>query len=309
MKTLTYETNHPERLAVLLLLAVGGLLGASAILAKAAVAAGWPPLGFLQWSMLGAATLQLALAGQARAGFRPTLPLLAYLAGSGFLFAAANALAFAAVAHVGAGFVALCFAFPLVVTYALALALDLERLRIARLAGVLIGVAGAALLAGDAAAAESEAGFWALAALAAPIVIGAANIYRSRFWPSGVAPALLSLGMMAFGFATLAAITLGFGLEVRPAVWTSETIALLAAQTLLFTALYDLYMRLQKLAGPVYLSQIGSVGAAVGVALAHVVFGEVPGPLKLAAAGAIAAGVVLVSMRSAPSGRPARQPG
>ena len=42
----------------LLLLIVGSMLGVTAVNAKAAALAGWPPLALLAWANLGAAALQ-----------------------------------------------------------------------------------------------------------------------------------------------------------------------------------------------------------------------------------------------------------
>jgi drug/metabolite transporter (DMT)-like permease len=52
---------------------------------------------------------------------------------------------------------------------------------------------------------------------------------------------------------------------------------------------------LQKLAGPVYLSQIGSVGAIFGAALAVFALGEPAGAALFLAASAILFGVFLVN--------------
>ena len=53
-------------------------------------------------------------------------------------------------------------------------------------------------------------------------------------------------------------------------------------------------MRLQIAGGPVYLSQIGYVAAAFGVALAYLLFGELPTWLLLAGVAMIVVGVLLV---------------
>ena len=76
----------------------------------------------------------------------------------------------------------------------------------------------------------------------------------------------------------------------------ATTIALVLAQTVVFTATFSLIFVLQGLAGPVYLSQIGSVGAAAGGAIAVVVLGEPARPgLAVAATLAILAGAWLVN--------------
>ncbi|MBO6512173.1 MAG: EamA/RhaT family transporter, partial [Roseibium sp.] len=66
-----------------------------------------------------------------------------------------------------------------------------------------------------------------------------------------------------------------------PVSFSDQALALLAAQTAIFTVQYGLYFRLQQTAGPVYLSQIGSVAAVIGLVLGYLVYGEVPNVEKL----------------------------
>lgn len=289
--------------ALLLLVIVGTLLGTTAIFAKSAPLAGWPPLALLQWSMLAGAVLQMAVGFVLRNPITLSPAIFGIMAITGFLYAVPNALAFAAAQHVGAGFVALCFAFPLVLTYGMAIVLRLETLQAARFAGVLSGVAGGVVLAVGHQLGGDGLDPWALAALASPVIVALGNIYRTLYWPAGVQPLQLSIGMLAFGAVTLVLINLflgaaGQGVVMFPAAWSFEAIALLAGQSLISAIMFGLYFRLQKLAGPVYLSQIGSVSAIIGVGLAFILFNEVPTWADICAAGLIAAGILLVNRRS-----------
>lgn len=285
-------------LPLLLLLAVGSLLGVTAVVAKAAALAGWPPLALLAWSNLGAAALQLAATAVRRRAVNLSRPYLAYYLMSGLLLALPNALAFGAAQHVGAGIVALCFAFPLVVTYGLALLAGLERLQGLRFAGVLLGLAGALTLAlGDAALGVGPSA-WMLAALAFPVILAVGNLYRSLYWPRGADALALSPGMLLVAGALLVAGLLAAGLPLQPAAWSLATAGFLAGQTAVFALFYLLFFLLQKLAGPVYLSQIGSVGALVGVGLATLLLHE-PLTVKILAAGALVAGGIFLVNRGA----------
>ncbi|WP_153769702.1 DMT family transporter [Labrenzia sp. CE80] len=295
--------------AIVLLMIVGTLLAGSVVFAKWAPSTGWSPIALLQWSLLGTAVVQFAVVGfwkagsagerpderQARSNVARVRQLALYCAVSGLLFAVPNALAYASARHVGVGFIALCFAFPLVLTYALSVMLGRERLNGRRLTGVGLGVAGGVLLAWQGLGQATGNAVWYLAALAMPVLISIGNIYRSAYWPDAASPQFLSAGMMAFGFITLSVLNAMLGTDLAPATYGWQAMALLAAQVGLFSTLYALYFLLQKLAGPVYLSQIGSVAAVVGLALAYIMFGEVPGAEKLLAAMAIAAGIYFVS--------------
>lgn len=281
--------------AIGLLLATGSLLGLSAIWAKTSGSVSWPPLALLLWSMVLGALIQTA--GQVLRG-RVPMPggsALMFSVFSGILFAIPNAMAFAAVQHVGAGFVALCFAFPLMLTYVLALALRLDRFNGQKFLGVLFGVAGGGVLATAKTGVDGGYNLWSLVALAVPVILAGANIYRSVYWPKVSDSMQMSIGMLVFGAATMVGVLLLFGIEFGPGAWTLESGGLLAAQSLTFAVLYDAYFRLQKLAGPVYLSQIGSVAAVTGIALAYLIFTEIPSTQQSIAAILVAIGLVLVN--------------
>ncbi|WP_082836956.1 DMT family transporter [Labrenzia sp. OB1] len=285
-----------------LLLVVGGFLALSTIIAKAAPGLGWHPLALLQWAILGGAAGLFALSRMSgRKVERTSEPvgrrqLVLYLGFSGLLFVVPNMIAVVAASKVGVGFVSLSYAFPLVLTYAFAVLLRLERLQLMRGAGVLAGLGGAVLLAGSGSKLSLEASWWSLFALTIPVFLAVGNIYRTLKWPKGVGPVDLAVGMMATGFVGLAAFNAAMGTPVAPVSWTTGAIVLLAAQIAIFTLQYGLYFRLQKTAGPVYLSQIGSVAAVTGLGLGYLVFAEVPDIAKLAAVASVGVGIVLVTL-------------
>ncbi len=289
---------------LVLLLIVGGFLGVSTIFAKAAPGFGWHPVALLQWSILGGAAGLFAvtrLTGpknrRARSGEGNGHHgrLLVYVIVTGLLFIVPNMIAVAAAPQVGAGFVSLCYAFPLVLTYAFAVVLRLQKFQVIMAAGVLFGVAGGILLAVSGTELSAQASLWSALALSIPFFLAAGNIYRTLKWPKGAAPVDLALGMMAVGFLSLSIFTAVWEIPVTPVRWTPEATGLLAAQTLIFGLQYGLYFQLQKTAGPVYLSQIGSVAAVVGLGLGYLVFNEVPNAAKLAAVASVGAGIVLVT--------------
>ncbi|MBN9670139.1 DMT family transporter [Roseibium aggregatum] len=288
-----------------LLMVVGGLLAVATVFAKAAPAVGWHPLALLQWSVLGGAGALFAVTSMFGARKdtedRKSAPgwkgrMMLYLTVSGLLFIAPNMIAVVAASKVGAGFVALSYAFPLVLTYGFAVFLRLERFQIVRAAGVVFGLAGGLLLALSGAKLSGEASLWSLIAMAIPVFLAVGNIYRTVQWPENARPVDLALGMMLVGFLGLAVFNGLMGIPERPLVWNREAVGLLAAQIVVFTLQYGLYFRLQKTAGPVYLSQIGSVAAVTGLGLGYLVFSEVPGLGQLMAVLAVGAGIVLVTL-------------
>lgn len=280
---------------LVLLVATGGLLGVFAALAKGGAAAGWHPLAFLLWSLAASGAILTVVAvnrGQAPKRDRRTL---AYNLGSGALSAMLpNALSFAAIAHVGAGFVALGFAFPPLLSYLMALALRMERFRPLRAAGLALAFLGVVVLVA-AKVSLGDAGLaWIATALAAPVFVASGNIFRSLYWPRGATPLALAPGMLIAAAATLLPVLVVLRVPLAPPA-DAMALALLAAEIAVFTALYSLIFRLQALAGAVYLSQIGSVGAAAGGGIAVLVLGETADPSLAAAAVAILAGALLVN--------------
>ncbi len=291
--------------ALALLLIVGTCLATSSTVGKAAPDFGWHPLALLQWSFLSACLLLLALLLlTGNPGSRGTVEnpapfrqKITYMATTGVLFCTPYALGFAAAGKVGAGFVALCFGFPLVLTYAMTVVIGMDALRVRKVIGVGFGVAGAVFLAISGRAVETGSALWMAAAMSIPVFLAIGNVYRTLKWPSGATSMELSVGMMVFAFIAITLANYATGVPMLPEVFDDRVWFLFAAQTVIFTLQNGLYFRLQKVAGPVYLSQIGSVGAVVGLLFAYLAFGEVMTPAKLAAVTAIGLGIIFVSRR------------
>lgn len=280
------------------LLATGSLLGISTLLAGLAIRSGWEPLTFLFWSTLGGGLLLLVgsrLRGQRLQVSRALLP---YAVIAGLLsFALPNLLSFSAIPHVGAGFIALCLAFPPLLTYAIAVPIGMDRLSLAGIAGMACGLGGALLLARSAPLAATDHQFWTALAMAAPLIIALGNIYRSLAWPRGASPGVLAPAMLlaSAGLIAIASATVGSSLATPPLLGTAGL--LLGAQAVVIAATYVLYFLLQQLSGPVGLSQIGWIAAGVGKALAVIILGEAIPGILLPACAAILAGIALLSRR------------
>ena len=228
-----------------------------------------------------------------------SLPQQRYYLASGLLsIALPNALLFSSIDHVGAGFASMCLAFPPLITYLLALTLRMEGLSRIRLLGICIGLAGSLLLALGKLNSGDSPTLWVLGALSVPVFLALGNIYRARYWPRGASPLSLAPGMLLCG-ALLLLPTALFGVDFAPHLGSARAVALLAAQMLLFAAVYALFFILQKLAGTVFLSQIGSVAAITGAAIAIGLLGEQGSLSMLLAALCIVGGVLLVAWRSA----------
>lgn len=286
------------------LIVAGGMIGVSTNLAKLANAAGLPPYTYLTWSVLGAALVHLGVEA-----CRRELPPLNWRTAEYFVVAGLLTLVapylinFAAAPKVGASFVALSLAFPPLLTYLGALALGMERFHPSRALGVSLSLAGAVLLAALKLSQPDAQALWIAATLAVPVILAVGNIYRTKRWPGDVKPASLVLGMLTTSAGVLLAVALLPGFLLAVPLDRAAPTLLILAQAVIFAAMYVFFFILQTIAGPVYLSLLGSVAAVVGAGVAILVFGEAPPPGLAAGSVLIALGIALVTRRNEPAGQ------
>ncbi len=278
------------------LLAGGALTGISTNVAKYAIDVGLTPLGFLFWSITGAAVILFMIAL-----IRKELPPLNarsleyYFVAALVSVAAANLLLFSAIPHVGAGFVALILSLPPLLTYLGTLILRIEQFYIVRALGVIAALIGAGALAIHKFSAPDSSVFWILIALCGPVLLAIGNIYRTLRWPDNA-----SSGALAPGMLIAAALLLGlfgmmsdFSIAVSLESWLP--LSMIAIQACVFAGQFLLLFLLQKTGGPVLLSLLGAVGAIVGVPVAIFLQGERPPEGLFLGATLIAIGVALVT--------------
>ena len=271
--------------ALPLLLVVGSLLAVSVLLSKIAASLHAPMLTYLTLAMGGSGLVLTFMNGRTRRGDGGLAALAFYSLVAGALMSLGSALGYLTVHKVGAAFIALALAFPPMLTWLLSLVLRMERFDAIRVGGLLIGLAGGVLLAiGKGAGAPSDLGA-VLVACAMPAVLAVGNVFRTRFWPKGASPRELAGAMLICG----AILTLPFALHFEGAsgimaVLRPPMLVVMLIAIATFVAQYAAFFRLQQIAGPVYMSQIGSVAALVGSPVAVLALGEtLPGGFALAA--------------------------
>lgn len=256
-----------------LLLGTGVLFGLGLPLSQLGARAGIDVLAFALWPTLAAA-LGLAALGWWRHGpLKMSAGLLRFglLAGT-FGHAVPASAGFWLARETGAGFAALAYTLPPVLTLALSLLLGFEQPAARRLGAVALGVGGALLLVfGRGTAFDVEA--FALAALVLiPLSIAGANLYRARHLPRAVPTEWLA-ALMLFSSASVLAVSsalhgdLALPLRGEALVWPLvQAGAMMAGYLLFFT--------LQRRAEPVTLSVVGYISMSTGMAVAAVGFGE-----------------------------------
>ncbi len=286
----------PGLAAPILLVSVGSLIAIAVMLSKLAAAEGAPMLGYLGAVWFGAAALLFLplLFGRGQFGISG---VTGYAIGAGFLMIVPSAMGYLAVSHVGAGYISLTFAFPVLLTWLIAKVLRMDGSRRGQGAGVAAGLAGGILLASAKLSGAGGPGgnvFWVLLATSIPVTLALGNIYRTRYWPAGARPLPLAAFSVLFG----AAMVLPFAILTEgarlPLLWqVPEIAALTVAGAFVVATQYVLQFRLQALAGPVYMSQIGGVAAMTGAVIAVLALGEAFPPVFWPAALLIAVGTIL----------------
>ncbi|WP_226643586.1 hypothetical protein [Microbulbifer variabilis] len=258
-----------------LLLVVGSLLAISLLLSKIAAGLQAPMLTYLALAMGGSGLVLMLITRGVRVGSAGMLAVLVYSLGAGGLMALGSAVGYMTIHEVGAAFIALVLAFPPMFTWLLPLVLKLERFDAFRLLGLLIGLAGGAFLAvSKGINAPTDMGAL-LVACTMPMILAAGNVFRARYWPKGASPRELASAMLICG----ALLTLPFAIYIEGgraflAVFQSPMLVVLTVAIMTFVAQYVSLFRLQQVAGPIYLSQIGSVAAIVGSPVAVLAMGE-----------------------------------
>lgn len=292
-----------------LTLTTGTLVGTGFVLAKLLLNAGVSQAAVAFVQLIGAAAVMLAALGL-RGGLPPRDRLhLRYFLGSALIgIAAGPLLGNWVLARIPAGvFTVLVTLSPMFTTLFNA-ALDRRWPALQALAGAALGLAGVLLvLVPRAQAVDAEQGLALLVAVGVPMLLAAANVYRSRRWPTGLPAPAATAGTLAVQAALLAPVFLATARDSGTAsllpLWP-----LLGALIAVTIASQLAGSFLQKLAGAAAYSQIGYVIALTGVAASALVFGEALGALFWPALVLVFTGIVLTnrtsssSLRATPTG-------
>ncbi len=258
-----------------LLVVTGGMLGLSLPFGKLATENG---VSGTLWSLvisLGAGTLLAVVLALNRIRL-PLAPraLRFFAIAAAVSYALPNVLMFTAMPHLGAGYLGIMYTISPIFTLLLSAALGVRRPNRLGIVGVLIGFAGALMVAST----RGEAGqpadlFWVGVGFTIPFLLATGNVYRTIDRPEGVNPVALAAGshLAAAAMLGVALVVTTGGADVGR---LADMPALVIAQALSAAAMFAVYFRLQDVGGPVYLSQIGYVAAAVGLVSGTLFLGE-----------------------------------
>jgi drug/metabolite transporter (DMT)-like permease len=287
-----------------LLVVTGLLLGLILPFGKLAAAAGVPaPVWAFVVSCGAGGTLFLALLLRG-APLRPDPRKLRYFVVTATVsYAIPNLLILSAIPHLGAGFTGIMYTLSPVITLMMAVLLRLRRPSALGMAGIGVGFAGALIVA----LTRGEAGrpgepLWVAAGLAMPFFLACGNIYRTLDWPKNAGPIELAAGSnlaAALLLAIVATVPAG-GAAFAP---LASVPLLVLAQAAAAAAMFAFFFRLQAVGGPVYLSQISYVAAALGLVAGTLVLGERYQFATWAGAAVIALGVAMTTRAQKAAGQ------
>ncbi|MDJ0840760.1 MAG: DMT family transporter [Acidobacteriota bacterium] len=277
-----------------LLLVTGTLIGFNLPLGKIAGGEGISPMIWALIVSLGASGMLLPMLVVKRRLTLPKGKMLRYVMISALIsYVTPNLLLFSVIPHAGAGFTGLMFALSPVFTLSMAVLARQKTPNRIGLTGIGIGLAGAIIVSiTRGAAPDAPPLIWLLAALSIPLTLAFGNIYRTIDWPEDAQPD--ALAFWSHGFAVLVYLSLLTATNAALPLNELASIPLAApAQMLIAGLTFPAFFRLQQKGGPVLLSQIGYVAAAVGLLAATAILGEEYSAMTWLGAMVIALGIAV----------------
>jgi drug/metabolite transporter (DMT)-like permease len=280
---------------LLLLIGTGAMLGLNFPIGKMALASGVNPALWAAMISLGAGLAMYAITMAFEQNSERPKAIVKFSLVSGFLsYVMPNVLTFVVIPKIGSGLAAIMFALSPVVTALLSIILRVRPPSGFGMIGIALGLLGAiVIIVGRGAGSTSSASVWIFAALLIPLFLGLGNVYRTSAWPAGASPRRLAsyTNLAAVPFLLVMTLIFSGTIDINPLL---KMPGLIALQLSVSTTMFLMFFRLQQIGGPTYLSQIGYVAAAVGVAIGVTMLGETY-PLSVWAGAAVVLAGIAVS--------------
>ncbi|SHF43254.1 EamA-like transporter family protein [Loktanella atrilutea] len=289
-----------ERLRLtLLLMALGAGWGMTQPLTKITVSGGYQPLGLVFWQLAIGAVVLGALLWR-RLGRIPVVPsaLMVWLFIAVMGTVLPNSASFRAAATLPSGIMSIVIASVPMFAFPIALVLGVDRFSAPRLAGLLLGLGGVALIALPQAALPDRAMVAVLPlALVAPFCYAVEANGVARWGTAGLDPVQVLFGASVTGAliaGPLAWATGQFFVPHPPFVLQDAT---LLAAALINIVVYTTYVWLVGRAGATFAGQVAYLVTGFGVLWAMLLLGERYSLWVWAALALMAAGLTLVRPR------------
>jgi drug/metabolite transporter (DMT)-like permease len=282
--------------AAVLLVLTGAFLGLTLPFGKLAFAAGIAPSLWAFVISTGAGTVLLM--AFLILGKRPRINshmLRYYVITALVSYAIPNLLTLSAIPHLGSGYTGIMYTLSPVFTLLLSVLFKMRRPNLLGLLGIFVGFAGAVLVGFTRGQVGQPAELlWVGIGLLIPVLLALGNVYRTIHWPEGADPTELAAGSH-LTTALLLVPVIFYMTGTFPVAPLGDVPWLVFVQVLASACMFALYFRLQIVGGPVYLSQIGYVGAAVALLAGTLFLGEVYQLATWAGAVVITIGVLMTT--------------
>ena len=260
-----------------MLLLLGGTAYGSVFTAnKIVIDAGFPFIAYTFWQVAFAALFHLILTSILRAPPKLKPAYIRYYVVTSCLAVVAPILMLTfGASKLPAGVITLAAALTPALTYILALAVRIERLRWFSIGGVVFGFAGVALIVlPEESLPSPEMAGWMLAALLVPVAYALANVIAAKARPPDSASSTLACGLLISAAIITFPLMLiedgfyGFWQAPPAAQWGLAWAA--AVHALAYYNMFEIIRR----AGPVFVSQVSYVIVITGFLWALVLFDE-----------------------------------
>ncbi|MFK4824881.1 DMT family transporter [Paenochrobactrum sp. BZR 588] len=267
--------NQLMQSALFLLVSTGAMLGLTLPFGKIAASLHISPF---MWAFVISAGAGLILLGflLARARFLnfSTHHLRYYFIAAAVSYALPNVMVLSVIPHLGAGFTGIMYTLSPVTTLLLSVVCGLKRPNSLGVIGIAVGFLGALLVAITRGETGSVAEpLWLIVALLIPVVLAVGNVYRTIDWPKNADPVELACGSH-LAAALLLIISMLFVDGDFPISQLMAAPWMVFIQAVVSALMFTLYFQLQIVGGPVYLSQMGYVAAAIGLISGTLFMGE-----------------------------------
>ena len=258
------------------LFACGLSWGSTQVLGKIAVSTGHQHFGLIFWQMaIGAVFLgAITLIQRKRVPLtRATLGFSAVIAVIGTIIP--NSAFYYAVAHLPAGIMSIVISTVPLLSFPIALMIGMDKFSLPRLAGLLCGLVGVALIAlPQTSLPEPGMAAFIPIALIGPLFYACESNVVARFGTAGMDALQAMFLTSAVGTLLSLPLALGTGQFINPMSSLGAPELALIASSLVHALAYSGYLWLASRAGAVFAAQSGYIVTGTGVVWAMLVFGE-----------------------------------
>jgi len=272
---------QPHLRPPLYVLIFGVLFGTTISMAKVGADNGISPLSLVFWQMFAGGLLMALTAHLKGQPLKFDPQHLRYYFIAGIL---GNALpttfAFLSSVNVGAAITGLVYPLSPIFTYAFSLIIRIDQPNFKKIMGMLLGLIGALFIVLPPLRTTYTSNFsdlsmmWLLLAFSIPIFLAFGNIYRSLGWPKGSASLPLAAGMLLATSILLLPALFITGAPIIPQLSSNIQIAILGGNIMMSYVGFIFYFELQRIADPVYFSQVSYFITITTLFFGYLVFGE-----------------------------------